>query len=98
MVKSPHCSAGNRAPIPGRGTKVPHAAEQISPHTTATRASQVALVGKNPPAHAGDGRVAGSIPGSGRSSGGGHSNPESDMNETTKESVHRNEEPAQLSK
>ena len=98
MVKNPHCNARNRASIPGRGTKVPHAAEQIRPHTTTTRASQVVLMGKNPPAHAGDGRVAGSIPGSGRSSGGGHSNPESDMTETTKESVHQDEEPAQLSK
>ena len=35
-------------------------------------ASQVALVAKNPPANAGE---AGSIPRSGRSSGGGHGNP-----------------------
>ena len=35
-------------------------------------ASQVALVVKNPPANAGDIRVMGSIPGSGRSPGGGH--------------------------
>ena len=38
-------------------------------------ASQVALVVKNPPASAGDVRDAGSIPGSGRSPGGGHGNP-----------------------
>ena len=38
-------------------------------------ASQVALVVKNPPANAGDVRDLGSIPGSGRSSGGGHGNP-----------------------
>ena len=38
-------------------------------------ASQVALVVKNLPANAGDGRDMGSIPGSGRSSGGGHGNP-----------------------
>ena len=38
-------------------------------------ASQVALVVKNPPANAGDVRDVGSIPGSGRSPGGGHSNP-----------------------
>ena len=37
--------------------------------------SQVALVVKNPPAKAGDIRDAGSIPGSGRSSGGGNGNP-----------------------
>ena len=38
-------------------------------------ASQVALAIKNPPANAGDVRDAGSIPGSGRSPGGGHGNP-----------------------
>ena len=38
-------------------------------------ASQVALVGKNPPANAGSMRDAGSVPGSGRSPGGGHGNP-----------------------
>ena len=35
----------------------------------------MALVVKNLPAHAGDVRDMGSIPGSGRSSGGGHGNP-----------------------
>ena len=39
------------------------------------RASQVALVVKNPPASAGDITDAGSIPGSGRSPGGGFVNP-----------------------
>ena len=38
-------------------------------------ASEVALVVKNPPANAGDPRDAGSVPGSGRSPGGGHDNP-----------------------
>ena len=38
-------------------------------------ASQVALVVKNPPANAGDIRNVGSIPGSGRSPGGGHGYP-----------------------
>ena len=38
-------------------------------------ASQVALAVKNPPANAGDVRDTDLIPGSGRSSGGGHSNP-----------------------
>ena len=33
------------------------------------------LVVKNPPASAGDIRVMGSVPGSGRSPGGGHGNP-----------------------
>ena len=35
----------------------------------------MAPVVKNPPANAGDVRLAGSIPGSGRSPGGGHGNP-----------------------
>ena len=39
------------------------------------RASQVALVVKNPPANAGDIRDAGLIPGSGRYPGGGHGSP-----------------------
>ena len=39
------------------------------------RASQVALVVKNPFANAGDIRDVGSIPGSGRFSRGGHGNP-----------------------
>ena len=38
-------------------------------------ASQVVLVAKNPPANAGNIRDVGSIPGSGRSLGGGHGNP-----------------------
>ena len=37
--------------------------------------SQVVLVVRNPPADAGEVRVAGSIPGLGRSPGGGHGNP-----------------------
>ena len=40
-----------------------------------SRASQVALMVKNPPANAGEVRDAGSIPGSGRSFGGGHGSP-----------------------
>ena len=39
------------------------------------KASQVALVVKNPPANAGDVRDSGPIPGLGRSPGGGHDNP-----------------------
>ena len=39
------------------------------------RASQVALVVKNSPANAEDIKDSGSIPGSGRSPGGGHGNP-----------------------
>jgi len=41
----------------------------------ANRAFQMALVVKNLPANAGGIRVVGSIPGSGRSPGGGHGNP-----------------------
>ena len=45
-------------------------------HTTEENwASQVALVVKNPPANVGDVRDSGSIPGLGRSPGGGHVNP-----------------------
>ena len=40
-----------------------------------SRASQVAVVVKNPPANAGDIRDGVSIPESGRSAGGGHGNP-----------------------
>ena len=50
-------------------------AERLSLSFPVVRASQVALVVKNPPAKAGDIRDACSIPGSGRSSGGGHGNP-----------------------
>ena len=39
------------------------------------RASQAALVVKNPPATAGDARDMGSVPGLGRSPGGGHGSP-----------------------
>ena len=42
---------------------------------TAAWASRVALVVKNPPSNAGDVRDMGSIPGSGRSTGGGDGNP-----------------------
>ena len=44
-------------------------------HNVFWRASQVALVVKNPPADAADVRDMGSIPGTGRSPGGGHGNP-----------------------
>ena len=42
---------------------------------TVGRLPQVALVVKTPPANAGDGRAAGTTPGSGGSLGGGHGNP-----------------------
>ena len=59
-----------------------HMELQIIGHSLATKppppsflwTSQLALVVKNPPANAGDARDMGSIPGSGRSLGGGHGN------------------------
>ena len=47
----------------------------IFPSSSIIRDSQVLLVVKNLPANAGDRRDKGSIPGSGRSPGGGHGNP-----------------------
>ena len=49
--------------------------QMIYTHTANWRASQGALVVKNPPANAGDIRDAGSIPGLGRAPGGGHGSP-----------------------
>ena len=93
MVKNPPYNARNKGSIPGRRTKVPHTAEQISPCATNTRASQVVLVRKILACRC-RGRerhgVGCSIPVSERSSGGGHSNPELDITETAKESVHCN--------
>ena len=34
MVKNPPSSAGDAGSIPGQGTKIPHAAGQLSPGTT----------------------------------------------------------------
>ena len=36
MVKNPPSNARDTGLIPGRGTKIPHAAGQLSLHTTAT--------------------------------------------------------------
>ena len=47
----------------------------VSHHLPSLRASQVALVVKNPPAKAGDVRDPGSIPGLGRAPGGGYGSP-----------------------
>jgi len=49
--------------------------ELNSPQILTGRVSQVVLGVKNPPANAGDVREVGSIPGLGRSLGGGHGNP-----------------------
>ena len=38
MVKNPPSNAGDVGSIPGRGTKIPHAAGQLSPHATNYRA------------------------------------------------------------
>ena len=58
--------------IPGTGE--PGGLPSMGSHRVG-QASQVVLVEKNPPANAGDIRDMGSIPGSGRSPGGGHGNP-----------------------
>ena len=36
MVKNPPSNAGDAGLIPGQGTKIPHAAGQLSPHATTT--------------------------------------------------------------
>ena len=36
VVKNPPSNAGDVGSIPGRGTKSPHAPEQLSPHATST--------------------------------------------------------------
>ena len=36
VVKNPPSNAGDAGSIPGKGTKIPHAAGQISPRTTTT--------------------------------------------------------------
>ena len=64
---------GGMGLIPGQSTKILMLWCMVN--INKSWASQVALVVKNPPANAGDLRVAGSIPGSGRSLGGGHGNP-----------------------
>ena len=33
MVRNLTCNAGDTGLIPGLGTKIPHASEQVSPHT-----------------------------------------------------------------
>ena len=37
MVKNPPCNVGDVDSIPGLGTKIPNATEQLSPHATATK-------------------------------------------------------------
>ena len=38
-VKNPPCNADNASWIPGWGTKIPHAAEQLSPLSTTTESA-----------------------------------------------------------
>ena len=38
MVKTPPCNAGDLGSISGRETKIPQAAEQLTPHATTTEA------------------------------------------------------------
>ena len=40
MVKNRSCNAGEARSIPGRGTKMPHAAGQLSPCATTTEPSR----------------------------------------------------------
>ena len=36
VVKNPSANAGDVGSIPGRGTRIPHAAEELNLHATAT--------------------------------------------------------------
>ena len=38
VLKNPPCNAGDLGSIPGKGTKIPHATEQLSPGTATTKA------------------------------------------------------------
>ena len=57
------------------GIAVAASGQDLAPPHRSPRASQVALVAKNPSANAGDKRDVGLIPRVGRSPGGGHGNP-----------------------
>ena len=41
MVKNPPSNAGDAGSIPGRGTRIPHAAEQLSPCATSTEPARL---------------------------------------------------------
>ena len=43
VVKNLLCSAGDKGSFPGWRTKIPHAAEKLSPHATTTRAQAARL-------------------------------------------------------
>ena len=75
--ESPHLSV-----LPGlacgssfKWEKLTSVVPNTAPRLTIFKSSQVALVVKNPPANTGDTREVCSIPGLGRSPGGGHGNP-----------------------
>ena len=52
MVKNPLCNAGDVGQIPGQGTKIPHAAGQLSPYaTTRQPASSAAHTTAREPMH-----------------------------------------------
>ena len=36
VIKNPLCSAGDAGSVPGQGTKIPYAVEQLSPRATTT--------------------------------------------------------------
>ena len=59
----------------GRKKRRRTGSRNVTEPSCGSQTSQMALVVKNPPINAGDVRDADSIPGSGRSPGGGHSNP-----------------------
>ena len=53
VLQPPPCSQGNMGSMPGWGTKVPHTAEQLSPHTATVESEHHnerihALQGKSP--------------------------------------------------
>ena len=41
VAKNPPSNAGDAGSIPGRGTKIPHAAEHLSPRTTTTELARL---------------------------------------------------------
>ena len=49
VVKNPPSNAGDAGSIPGRGTKIPHAAGQLSPHATTTEPAHCKLQSPHAP-------------------------------------------------
>ena len=73
--KSRSVVAGGRDGEGQKGGSTKEFHKSFGNNSTSGEASQVALVVKKPPANAGDVRDAGSIPGLGRSPGGGNGDP-----------------------